>query len=352
MLKFYNKLDKRSNLFHNLIKTNIGKIMVFLKLAILIVSAMGAGLAAFELNSFSKYKNIYNEGVEKLKEGDYKGAEKIFKKVFEMEPEMESNIYNLGLAYFYLNKFDLALEFFNRTLELNPNDIDAYYNIGIIHYIQNDKKGTLKYMTKALDLSDKKDEQTLFCMTLIYSELQDYDMAIQSVSKLIEVCPSNIDYRMLLAEIYQELIAETGNIQSVDFAIKTYEEILEIDEKHEVANVKVANCYAQKGDIENCQQFCKKALETNSKSADALQLLGVISFSMQEFEPAIQYFEQAFTAKPTLKIAYLNSAYAYAKVSKNNKAVELYGMYKAKVQAHEITEDMDKFFVGLDQTAA
>jgi len=326
--------------------------MVFLQLSILIISAVGAGIAAFELNNFSKYKNLYNEGVEKLKEGEYKDAEKAFKKVFEMEPEMEVNIYNLALSYFYLNKFDLALKFFMKSLELNPKDTDSYYNIGIIHYLQNDKKETVKYLKKSLDLSEKKDEQALFCMTLVYSELQDYDMSIQSVSKLIELHPSNIDYRMLLADIYEKLIQETGNIQSLDFAIKTYQEIIDINERHEGANLKIANCYAQKGDIENCKQFCLHTIAANPKSADALQLLGIINFAMQEFEKAIQYFEQAFTSKPSLKAAYLNSAYAYAKVNKNTKAIELYGMYKAKVQANELSEDTENFFINLDLSAA
>lgn len=326
--------------------------MVFLQLAILIISAVGAGLAAFELNNFSKYKNIYNIGVEKLKEEDYKAAERAFKKVFEMEPEMEANIYNLGLAYFYLNKFDLAISFFMKTLEMNPKDIDAYYNIGIIHYLRGNKKETLKYLNKSLEFSNRKDEQTLFCMTLVYSELQDYDMSIQSVSKLIELHPSNIDYRMLLADIYEKLIAEAGNIQSIDFAIKTYQEILEMSDSHEGANVKIANCYAQKGDIEACKQACQQAVASNPKSADALQLLGIISFAMQEFENAIKYFEQAFTAKPNLKMAYINSAYAYEKINKNDKAIELYGMYKAKVQPHEITEDMDRFFIHLELKTA
>ena len=328
------------------------QVMVFLKLFILFISAAGAGLAAFELNNFSKYKNIYNSGVEKLQKEDYKGAEKAFKKVFEMEPEMEVNIYNLALSYFYLNKFDLAIHFFMKTIELNPQDVDSYYNIGIINYLRDNKKESLKYLTKSLSLSDNRDEQTLFSMTFIYSELQDYDMAIQAVSKLIEMHPSNIEYRILLADIYEKLIAETGNIQSVDFAIKTYQEILDIDEKHEGANIKIANCYAQKGDIENCKQFCQQAIASNSKSSDALYLLGIISFAMQEYQNAIKYFEQAFASKPNLKAAYLNSAYAYAKLDKNDKAIELYGMYKAKAQPNEISEDVEKFFINLEPAAA
>lgn len=326
--------------------------MVFLKLFILVIAAIVAGFSAFELSNFSRYKNIYNDGVEKLIKGDYKGAQKAFKKVFELEPDMEVNTYNLGLSYFYLNKLDLAIDFFMKTLELNPQDVDSHYNIGIINYLNNDKTESLIYLSKALNLSENKDEQTLFSMTFIYSELQDYDMAIQAVSKLIELHPSNIDYRILLADIYEKLIAETGNIQSVDFAIKTYEEILEIDEKHEGANVKIANCYAQKGDIDNCKRFCQEALSANPKSTDALYLLGIISFALQEFQNAIQYFEKAIASKPTLKMAYLNAAYAYAKISKNDKAKEFYGLFKAKSQVHEISEDMDKFFVDLDSKTA
>jgi tetratricopeptide (TPR) repeat protein len=326
--------------------------MVFLKLFILIISASVAGLAAYELNNYSKYRNIYNDGVEKLAKEDYKGAQKAFLKVLELEPEMEVNIYNLALTYFYLNKFDLAMTYFMKTLELNPQDLDSYYNIGIINYLRNDQKEAVKYLTKALNLSETKDEQTLCAMAFIYSELQDYDMAIQAVSKLIELHPANIDYRILLAEIYEKLIAETGNVQSVDFAIKTYQEILDLDETHEGANVKIANCYAQKGDIENCKQFCQQAIATNPKSSDALYLLGIIHFAMQEFEDSIKYFEQAFTSKPNLKKAYLNSAYAYAKINKNEKAIELYGMYKAKLQPNEIIEDVDEFFINLEQNAA
>lgn len=325
--------------------------MVFLKLLLLAIFTIGIGYAAFELNNFSKYKIIYNKGVEDLLAGRFKEAEKAFKKVFEIDPQMDINTYNLGLTYFYLKKYDMALDFFMKTLEINPNEVDTYYNIGIIHYLKGQKKDTIKYFNKVIEISEKKDQQTLFGMTMVYCELQDYDMAIQSVTKLIELQPQNIDYRMLLADIYEKLIAETGNIQSVDFAIKTYQEILDIDENHEGANLKIASCYAQKGDIEECKESCQKVLKVNAKASDALYLLGIISFSLQEFEEAIGHFEKTIEAKPTMKMAYLNTAYAYEKMSNIEKALSYYASYKEKVSARDISPDVERFFTALQEIA-
>lgn len=318
--------------------------MVFLKLFILIFSVSGMGYAGIEFGNFSRYKAIYNKGVDDLAAGNFSAAERAFKKVLEIKPEMDENVYNLALTYFYMNRLDVSLNYFKQALAQNPKDIDSCYNIGIINYLRNKKNETIKYFTKALEISEKKDEQTLFSMTMVYTETQDYDMAIQMVSRLIELAPANIDYRMMLADVYEKLIADTGNIQSLDFAIKTYKEILELDELHEAANVKLANCYAQVGDIDNCKEACKRALKKNPQSADSLNLLGIISFSTQDFQNAINYFEQAFAAKSNLKTAYLNAAYAYHRLENFDKASELYLIYKSKISPAEQSDEMDKFF--------
>jgi tetratricopeptide (TPR) repeat protein len=322
--------------------------MIFAKLALLIISAIGIGYAAFELNNFSQFQFIYNKGVEDLQAGRYRDAEKAFLKVLGIAPQMEENVYNLGLTYFYLNKLDAALDLFMKTIELNPKESDAYYNIGLCHYLKGNKKDTLTYFDKVLELSGRKDEGTLFGITMVYCELQDYDLAVQTVTRLIELQPKNIDYRMLLADIYEKLIAETGNIQSVDFAIKTYQEVLDIDESHEGANLKIANCYAQKGDIDECKSACQKALSKNSQATDAIQLLGIISFSLQEFKEAISFFSKVIELKPNSKLTYLNLAYAYAKMDDKENALATYKTYKEKASNRDIPDGVDEYFNSLE----
>lgn len=321
--------------------------MVLVKLFILAITTLSAGFFGFELNKMNKYKFIYNEGVDALSKEDYKYAEKCFRDVFSVKPNMADNLYNLGYTYFQLHKFELALKYFSLALEQNPEDVDTAYNVGLMNYLLKDNKETIKYFTKALGLSNEKDEQTILSIGIVYSELQDYDSAIKTLEKLIELYPNNLEYRMLLGDIYERLIADTGNINCLDFVIRIYQEILKMDGNNEPANIKLANAFAQKGDIEECQKSCERALSKNPESPDALNLLGVINFFMQNYQEAINYFEQVCALKPNIKSVYIRSAYAYAKLGINDKALSLFNTYKSKVSAEDISEDTDRFFAEL-----
>lgn len=321
--------------------------MVIVKLIILAFTTLVAGFFCFELNKINKYKFIYNEGVDALSKGDYKYARKCFKDVYSVKPDMAENLYNLGYTCFQLQKFEDALKFFLLAHEIDSKDVDTIYNIGLMSYVLKHDKDTLKYFQKALELSDEKDEQTILSMGIVYSELEDYDSSVKALEKLVELCPDNLDYRMLLADVYERLIADTGNIGCLDFVIQLYEEILKVDKNNEPANIKLANAFAQKGDIDACQKSCERALSKNPESPDALNLLGVINFFMQNYQEAINYFEQVCALKPNMKSAYIRSAYAYAKLGSNDKALALFNTYKSKVSPEDISEDTDKFFAEL-----
>lgn len=318
--------------------------MIFFKLFILILCASGAGWAGLELSNFSRYRIIYNKGVEALSTGNFKMAEKAFKKVFHLAPDMEENTYNLGLTYFRMNKLELALQFFMTTLELNPKEVDAYYNIGLIHYLRNKKKETIKYFNQILELSDKTDEQTLFGVATVYVEIQNYDLGIEAVKKLIETSPSSVDYRMMMADIYEKIIADTGNIQSFDFLIQTYKDVLLLDEEFEPANIKLANCYAKLGQTENCKDICARILKKNTKCADALFLMGIMDFAIRQYQTAASFFEQAFAAKSGLKQAYLSAAHCYRLMGNPQKAKDLWEQFKSKASSADITESSEQLF--------
>lgn len=321
--------------------------MVLVKLIILTLTTLAAGFFGFELNKINKYKFIYNEGVEALTKEDYKYAYKCFKDVYSVKPSMFENLYNLAYTYFQLHKFDEALRFFLLAYEKDPEDVDTIYNVGLMNYVLKNNRNTVKYFEKALSLIGEKDEQTILSMGIVYSELQDYDSSIKALEKLVELCPDNLEYRMLLADVYEKLIADTGNIACLDFVIQLYQEILKVDENNEPANVKLANAFAQRGDIDACQEACERAISQNPESADALNLLGVINFFMQNYQEAINYFEQVCALKPNMKSAYIRSAYAYAKLGSTEKALALFNTYKSKVPAEDISEETDKFFTEL-----
>lgn len=324
--------------------------MFVLKLSILILIVLALGVFLIEFVNYSAYKIIYNKGVDHLDSSDFKSAEKCFRKVYKLRPKNYKNLYNLALVNFELGKYQKAEEYFLKAMNLKLDDMDLYYNLGLLYFNEGKKEEAIEYFRKALELSEAKDEDALFNMATAYTDLQDYDMAIQSMSKVVELRPEDIDYRMVLADIYEKLIAETGNVQDVDFAIETYREILELEENHEAANVKLAKCYAKIGEIEKCKQACQRALISNTKSHEALYLLGVCSMSQMNYEDGIQYFEQAYASSAAMKQAYLLAAYGYAKVDKKEQAEELYVKFKEKAPNFDAKEQVDVYFQSL-QTA-
>lgn len=324
--------------------------MLLVKLIFLIFIVIALGIFLIEFVNYTAYKTIYNKGVDALAEGELKEAEKAFRKVFKLRPKNFKNLYNLGLASFELGKYQKAEEYFLKAINLKLDDMDVYYNLGLLYFNENKKESAVEYFKKALELSQAKDEDTLFNIATAYSDLQDYDMAIQSMSKVVGLKPDSIDYRLSLAEIYEKLIAETGNIQNVDFAIETYKEILEIDNDHEVANIRLAKCYAKVGQIEECKKACQRALGVNTKSHEALYLLGISYMAQQNYEESIQYFEQAYASSSTMKMAYLYAAYGYSKVDKKEQAEDLYMKFKEKSPGFDAQNQVDEYFQAL-QTA-
>ena len=89
-----------------------------------------------------------------LKKGDFETAQSFFKQSIETFPEDEVLAYNVGEIYFSNQKLDEAITYFTLATKIKPDWSEGYYKLG------------LAYLNKA-----------------------DYEMARQSLSKVLELAP-------------------------------------------------------------------------------------------------------------------------------------------------------------------
>ncbi len=89
-----------------------------------------------------------------LKKGDFETAQGFFKQSIEVFPEDEVLAYNVGEIYFSNQKLDEAITYFALAIKIKPDWSEGYYKLG------------LAYLNKA-----------------------DYEMARQSLSKVLELEP-------------------------------------------------------------------------------------------------------------------------------------------------------------------
>jgi len=81
---------------------------------------------------------------------------------------------------------------------------------------------------------------------------------------------------------------------------------------------------------DDAEEYLKRVLEQNTRYADVLNMLGVISHSKGRFASAMDYFRQALDINPNYTEATLNLAVLYNDLGQYSDAKKLYGRLRTK----------------------
>ncbi len=76
---------------------------------------------------------IFNQGIEYAKKGDYENAIKEYNRALEINPKYAEAYYNRGDAYDDMGDKERAIADYNRALEINPKLSWAYFGKGLAY---------------------------------------------------------------------------------------------------------------------------------------------------------------------------------------------------------------------------
>ncbi len=168
----------------------------------------------------------------------YLSAEKIYKDLFNNNPNNYDVLRHLGILYQDLGKFEEAFKFFTKALKIRPNGFEVLNNLGTIHTINKNYELALKCFTKSFELANSyvpsinnlaglyhklnrprqaleyaekavslQDENPIAInqhakALIINNRLED---AVEILKKLNFDYPENSDFKVNLAAAYREL---------------------------------------------------------------------------------------------------------------------------------------------------
>ncbi len=185
----------------------------------------------------STWVRIYKHGEDQVLAGDYNEAIKTFELAARMKPERiepvvkikdiyENNLNDLAkteeyllmlfnsrpgeillvqeLAGFYVaqQKFDKALPYFLKVRELNPNDLNNLMNLSLCYYEMEDYADALK-ITNEILVNTPKDLEVLDNAKIIAALMNDTDLAIGYVIRILDIKPSSHNYLALCTWLSQ-----------------------------------------------------------------------------------------------------------------------------------------------------
>jgi len=217
-------------------------------------------------------KSVALLGSLKIMEKDYKGAEKICKKVLEKKPDSSLWHGRLGIVYSAMNRPTEALKAYQRALELDPFRFPALKSMVNIHLNLGNFNKAQKICAKQKALV-RKNRILVSKIEILEGTIRmargDEKAAVQHFSQAKADAPELVKPRMALAEAFVRH-------KNLDDAVTEYQGVLEVKPDHLPAYMALGYIYYKQGDKRKAEKFYRKALEINSDHGQAANNLAFI----------------------------------------------------------------------------
>ncbi len=184
----------------------------------------------------------------------------------------------------------------------------------------------IEYYTKAIELSPQHPE-AYDNRGIAYSNLGNYEMAIQDQTKAIELNPQ-------YAYAYNNRGANYGNLGNYVMAIQDYTKAIELYPQFVLAYDNRGSAYGSLRNYEMAVQDHSRAIELNPQYAFAYNNRGADYANLGNYGIAVQDYTKAIELNPGLTKAYFNRAVGYANlgyyylaIPDHTKAIELDPQY-------------------------
>ncbi|MBI4722486.1 MAG: tetratricopeptide repeat protein [Candidatus Stahlbacteria bacterium] len=257
------------------------------------------------------YKNL---GLEYIKVKNWDEAIKYFKRGLdivpkEVQPQDEGLLYWLGTCYYFKEDYSRAEATFLRSVEANPS-VDAYFNLATVLARQKKYNETINTFKKALEVNLRlnlpTDTRILFHLAGTYLVMGEYQSAIDTYTRVIELFPSDPRGYEGRASAYWKI----GNNELSIADIKMAKEV------RSGFRLGIAKPQEKKEEKREENEF----RDIYTSDPEVLYSVGEIHQATGEFELAVKTFSAAIRLNPRQPKYYDKRAEAYKSLGKDKES--------------------------------
>jgi protein O-GlcNAc transferase len=244
--------------------------------------------------------SLFTQAVDHHKGGRLGEAEKLYRRIGEMQPTHAEAWSNLGLALIERGAFDEAADSCRRAITLRDDYVDAHLNlITALEKAGNYAAATDVYR-KLIPLQPKRADLWNNFGIILSSQGRE-NQAVLAFSEAITVNSDFIDPHFNMARTL-------GNLGWTDEAIKAYRRVVALDPKHAAAHSNLGTLLGTVGNFDEGVAFSLRAAELAPESPEVQCNLGVLLQRQGRVNEAVEAYKKALAVRPDYAAALGNLA--------------------------------------------
>lgn len=186
----------------------------------------------------------------------------------------QSYNFNQGVKFFEQGDYKESIDYFDREIADNEKNGHAHYYKSLIYKSSEDYQNALKSISRAIEVIQKKDLEWKSAAFQVRGQIQSL---LNNYPKAI------IDYNSALALGINKvkILQERGDVyyflRDIEKAQKDFYEAIKIDESDTESYLLLCKTYLFSNNLEKANDFADKAIRLSSKNAYAFHLRSIVN---------------------------------------------------------------------------
>lgn len=224
--------------------------------------------------------------------------------LFKSEEEKKQEYLKRGLEFENKNENDRAIKEFEKILKMDPSDEDALFNLGFIFSDMRQYKNAYALFKKLINTNPKHVE-AYNSLGLLFARQGKYSDSLTVYQKGIE---NNPDAALLYNNI-GNLLYDMGRYEQ---ALINFKKAGELNPAYTERLYHLGiDSFIKGGEIDDAILKLEESAAKNGNKAKTMHDLGLAYLEKHMYDKAIASFNQALTIDPNYTSAYINLGYAY-----------------------------------------
>ena len=251
--------------------------------------------SAHEMQIQKEISSSLDQGLQYIKNNDYKSAIDVFDEVITLNPKNYVPYNYKGDALFKLEEYDEAIKYYDKALEIKPDYYYAWFNKG--------------------EVLSKKGEDI---RSAGFKEFEEcYNEAIKCYSKALEIKPQK-------AEAWFRKGHAIDILGKFEEAITSYDEALKIRSDYQDALKDKGLALSNLGKYQAAVECFDGVLSLIPKKVEIWYYKGLTLQKLGNYNDAIGSFEEALKIKPDYAIAFYNKGLSFSSLSNYEDAIKCF----------------------------